>query len=258
LQLPTPIASAFSSPDGTCLFISGLVDNNPYIQCYHLASFGSTEGIKLGWPAAFQPDVRMFVTSLGQRDTIHALFLDTQSQICRSILIQVTHKSSDYHVQTEGKLGIGSTNGRINSANPLIDCHSEVWTRFPVYATIRREITDIEAQARSITFVSSALGSDFAPYFLAMVQKFCEKVQKPTNNILSQIGITAITQWNPSTVIPTSTHPMGEWLMGLFCLIPIQVAITESNCFVPLKDGLYRPDFETELLGADVTQISDA
>jgi hypothetical protein len=228
------------------------------MRCYHLASFGSTEGLKLDWPTAFQPDAHMFVTSLGQRDRIHALFLDTQRQKCHSILIQVTHKSSDYHVQTEGGLGIGGTNGRTNPVNPLLDCHSEVWTRFPVYATIRREIAEIEAHGRSITFVSTALSSDFAPYFLAMVQKFSEKVQKPTNDILAQIGITAITQWIPSTVIPTSTHPMGEWLMGLFCLIPIQVAMTESNCFIPLKDGLYRPDFETELLGADVTQISDA
>ncbi|KAG2336307.1 hypothetical protein BDR05DRAFT_1015075 [Suillus weaverae] len=41
------------------------------------------------------------------------------------------------------------------------------------------------------------------------------------------------------------------------CLIPIQIAATKENCFIPLKDGVYSTELEESLLGADVNRIVD-
>jgi hypothetical protein len=49
----------------------------------------------------------------------------------------------------------------------------------------------------------------------------------------------------------------GEWLVDFFCLIPIHLAITKENNFIPLKDGVLSAGLETSLLGADVGRIVD-
>jgi hypothetical protein len=55
----------------------------------------------------------------------------------------------------------------------------------------------------------------------------------------------------------TSRFRTGEWLVELLCLIPIHIAVTRENRFVPLKDGISSAALEKSLLGAEVTQIVD-
>jgi hypothetical protein len=47
----------------------------------------------------------------------------------------------------------------------------------------------------------------------------------------------------------------GEWLVDILCLIPIHIAVTRENRFIPLKDGVYSTELEKSLLGADVNRI---
>lgn len=92
-----------------------------------------------------------------------------------------------------------------------------------------------------------------------MVREFEHKTRKPTKGLLSQIRIAALSHWDPTEVDDQiSELQMGDWLVGLFCLIPIHLAITGSNRFIPLKDGVISPEFEQSLLGANVAQISEA
>jgi hypothetical protein len=174
--------------------------------------------------------------------------------------VQITRKSSEFTFRSDSKghpLG-GPTRATVN--NSLIDCHAEVWTRFPVYAAVRSETTETAVHyPRSILFVSSSTASSFGPYFSTLVREFEVKTRKPTKGILKQIKIAALKQWNPfSFDIPISELQGGEWLMGMFCLIPIHLAVTGSNRFNPLKDGVISPEFEKRLLGQNVAQISEA
>jgi hypothetical protein len=57
---------------------------------------------------------------------------------------------------------------------------------------------------------------------------------------------------------PVSRFRAGEWLADLLCLIPIHIAITHENRFVPLKDSVVSPDLEKSLLGAEVNRIVDS
>jgi hypothetical protein len=147
--------------------------------------------------------------------------------------------------------------------NSLIDCHAEVWTRFPVHGgAVKRELSKTAIlQARSILFVSSALPSKFPQYFATLIRDFETKTRKPTRGFLKQIKIAASQECPPDFLcgdIATSELPLGEWLVGMFCLIPIHLAVTNSNRFNPLKDGMSSPEFERSLLGANVIQIAQA
>ena len=46
-------------------------------------------------------------------------------------------------------------------------------------------------------------------------------------------------------------------MVDLFCLIPIHIAIARENRFIPLKDGVWAPDTEKALLGAEMGRIVD-
>jgi hypothetical protein len=205
----------------------------------------------------------MVVSSVGHKSITHLLFLDTENNACHSLLIHITSKSSDFAVHSDVN-GFGSEGKQRSSINnSLIDCHAEVWTRFPVYgAAFKREISEAAIhQARSILFVSSAATAQFPPYFASLIRDFEGKTRKPTKGLLRKIKIKASHEW-PSDLlhgtIAASQLPLGEWLVGMFCLIPIHLAVTNSNRFNPLKDGISSPDFESSLLGANVIQIAQS
>ncbi|KAF9231334.1 hypothetical protein BU15DRAFT_90941 [Melanogaster broomeanus] len=97
-----------------------------------------------------------------------------------------------------------------------------------------------------------------------MIYSFERSTKKPTGDILKSIKVSAASfsvfceelcgdrPWN------VSQYRAGEWLVDFLCLIPIHIAITKENRFVPLTDGVYSPDLEKSLLGADVNRIVDS
>ena len=141
-----------------------------------------------------------------------------------------------------------------------MDCHSDVWTRFPVQAAIQRETTaGTKHCPRSITFISPRPPEAFTTYFRALLLDFEQRTRKPTRRQLADICVSAWPSFDPTTpnIVP-SQFKAGDWLVGLFCLIPIHIAVTGQNRFIPLRDGLNSPEFEQSLLGADVAHIAEA
>lgn len=111
----------------------------------------------------------------------------------------------------------------------------------------------------SVQFVCSTASRIFRRYFKRMIQDFERVTRKPTGRKLEEIRIEALEfddlTWNHPSA---SIFKAGEWLVELLCLIPIHIAVTRENRFVPLKDGVLDRELEQKLLGADVTQIIDA
>ena len=97
-----------------------------------------------------------------------------------------------------------------------------------------------------------------------MVNNFELQTRKHTGSELKSINVKALHseqlislcsingEWNETSV------PAGEWLVDILCLIPIHIAVTRENRFVPLKDGVSSPELEKSLLGAEVGAIIDA
>lgn len=187
------------------------------------------------------------------------MFLQPETNCCSSLSLTITRKSSAFafrHTPNENP----SRHGRITAHNSLIDCHEEVWTRFPIRAPIQRERSAAAVLCPpTILFVSCITTKSFVSYFRSMVFNFEGKTRKPSEGHLRDIKITSNQSWSLlDDVDRLSTLRIGDWLVGMLCLIPIHLAVTASNRFNPLKDGVSSAEFDRSLLGANVTQIAQA
>ncbi|KAH8830109.1 hypothetical protein DL96DRAFT_1706949 [Flagelloscypha sp. PMI_526] len=142
-----------------------------------------------------------------------------------------------------------------------LTCFAETWRRFPVVPAIPRQTTlHGQPQARQICFVTEHDHSRYEPYFQEMHRGFELQTRKPTGDTISSIHIRALTMEMFTATFGTwllSEQRAGEWLVDMFCLLPIHIAITQENRFVPLKDGVISRELEQSLLGADVGRVVD-
>ncbi|OBZ77080.1 hypothetical protein A0H81_03826 [Grifola frondosa] len=261
LQLQRMPSALFSSPDGSCFLAMEEFDNVLLLRAYHWSSFGSSGGIELDLSMIHIPDGQV-ISSFLTRNIIHFLGLDVEDHCCRSVALNITQKNTEFTFKEKGGSSAYEKN-HTTAHNCIIDCHADVWTRFPVVPAIRREtlMSSASRRPRSLTFVSSANGQAFAPHFKSLIDDFKRATRKPVGGELSSILI--FTSDQESFLSKTnwssfSRFPAGEWLVELLCLIPIHIAVTRDNRFIPLKDGVWSSDLERSLLGADVGKIVDS
>ena len=235
------------------------------MTAYHWTTFASTEGISINLPDFPINLDAALLTSIVNRNNIHLIGLDLVSQTCRSIILNITSKAAEFTFQ-EQRTKTSMGRGKETSHNCLIDCHSDVWTRFPVVAAVkRRTITPLsERQQRKLTFVTDDDRRSFSSYFSKMIRSFTKTSRKPTGDILEGTSVSACTFTSFTSAFlsnsewPVSRFRAGEWLADLLCLIPIHIAITHENRFIPLKDGVLSTELERSLLGAEVNRIVDS
>ena len=265
LQLPQVPRAVYSSPDGSCVFVVQDNEGASAVTAYHWTTFASTDGISINL-LDFPVDLdRALLTSIVNRNNIHLIGLDVASQTCRSIILNITSKAAEFTFQ-EQRTNTSMGRGKETIHNCLIDCHSDVWTRFPVVAAVkRRTITSLsERQQRTLTFVTDDDERPFSSYFSKMIRSFTKTSRKPTSNVLESTSVSACTftsftrAFLSNSKWPVSRFRAGEWLADLLCLIPIHIAITHENRFVPLKDGALSTELERSLLGAEVNRIVDS
>jgi hypothetical protein len=93
-----------------------------------------------------------------------------------------------------------------------------------------------------------------------MIANFELTTSKPTGGKLSNIQVTSLDKSQLSPALENSSwisaYPAGRWLIDLLCLIPLHLAITDGNRFVPLKDGIWSSDYERSLLGLSTMEVS--
>ncbi|KAG8962040.1 hypothetical protein FRC05_005627 [Tulasnella sp. 425] len=254
-----------SSPDGTALVIvEGSPTGTRSIRVFHRASLGSDEsGIVKELPENFNSTSNFCITSAGDRQKSFLMGFDVQKQRIISAALDISRKESEYQIRASGEARNTAKQTR-TIHNSLINCFSEVWERFPVAAAIQRQTLSGDGrQNASVTFVSSSaspsVSQSFKSYFRKMVQDFERLSRKPTEQRLARILVTSLpfNEVIGKTTL-TSQYKAGEWITELLCLIPIHIAVTSENRFVPLKDGILDSTLERELLGAEVSKIIDA
>jgi hypothetical protein len=199
------------------------------------------------------------------RKRIQLIGLDVVDHRCRSISLDITRKVTEFMFKEKGSRVIsrGHTDSTVH--NSIIDCHAEVWTRFPVVPAVARQTISSSSKRhpRTLIFVTDRDHQSFVPYFSDMIQTFEKTTRKPTDNELKGIQVSAI-EFNFIAVElaadrdwKVSHFRAGEWLVDCLCLIPIHIAITKENRFIPLKDGVSSAELEKSLLGAEVGRIVD-
>ena len=263
LKLPWLPSAIYSSPDGSCLLVLQTQSSQPSLIAYHWGSFGSTDGISLPLPTF--PLEGAVVTSMVSRGRVFLLALDIDAHCVNSVAIDITRKTTEVVFQEKGNRNASKKGTQPTQHNTLIDCHKEVWTRFPVLPAVkRRTITSLsERRKKRLTFITEKPTQPFASYFSELVQGFVRVTKKPTGDELRGIAVSATdfeslldkTVFNLKWDI--SRFRVGEWLVDLLCLIPIHIAVCRDNRFVPLANGVISAESERALLGADVNQIVD-
>ena len=162
------------------------------------------------------------------RGRLFLLGLDINAHAVKSVAIDITKKVTEFMFKE--MMGNKHTpNTHPTQHNCLLDCHAEVWTRYPVLPAVkRRTITSLsERQQKTLTFIAENHTRPFASYFYDLVQTFERTTRKPTEDELSGINVSAAqfgTFWDK--VLSTSgwnvsRYRAGEWLVDLLCLIPI-------------------------------------
>jgi hypothetical protein len=202
---------------------------------------------------------------MASRGCVFLLALDIDAHCVNSIAIDITRKTTEVVFQENGNRHASKTGTHRTQHNTLMDCHREVWTRFPVLPAVkRRTITSLsERRPKNLMFVSEDPTQPFASYFSELVRGFVRATRKPTGEELR--GVTVSATDFESLLVKTvfnrqwdvSQFRVGEWLVDLLCLIPIHIAVCRENRFVPLANGVISAELETTLLGADVNQIVD-
>ena len=275
LQLEQVPYSVSSTPDGACLLVAQAKGSDLAVTAYHWSTFGSTEGTPLDL-APLTVENGPVVTSLINRTAVHVVALDFDSHACRSHALDITRKVTEFTFKEKGvRSSSARRQGDATAHNCLIDCHAEVWTRFPVFSAVQRETISSSSlrSARTLVFVTDRDYQRYAAHFTDMIFTFERATKKPTGDMLKSIQVSAASfavfaaelcgvgerpnstrnrGWN------VSAYRAGEWLVDFLCLIPIHLALAKDNRFVPLKDGVYSPDLERSLLGADVNRIVDS
>jgi len=263
LQLPLLPSAVYSSPDGSCLLALQAQGSRRSLTAYRWEKFGSTNGLSLQLPTLTLDGA--VVTSMASRGHIFLLTLDVDAQCLHSVAIDITSTVTGFTFQEKGSKYASKYDTGHTQHNSLLDCHKEVWTRFPILPSVkRRTITSLsERRPRSLTFITENPTQPFASYFSDLIQGFVKETRKPTGDELYRIKVSATNfkSFRDKTALDpirdVSRCRLGEWLVDLLRLIPVHIAVCRGGRFVPLVDGDISAEREGSLRGADVNQIVD-
>jgi hypothetical protein len=264
LHLPQVPRAIYSAPDGSCLLISQEVDDKRTITAYHWSTFASHSGISVTLPD-FPVDLdAALLTSIVNQKNIHLVGLDLNTGSCRSVVLDISRKTTGLTFH-ERPPKVSSRQGKQTAHNCLVDCHRDVWTRFPVVPELKRHTitASSQRQQKMLVFVTDDHRRPFSSHFTDVISAFEQTSRKPTDEELTGIKISArpfssfTQEYLSRSDWPVSRFRTGEWLADLLCLIPINIAITRENRFVPLKDGVVSPPLEKSILGVGENRIVD-
>lgn len=223
LQINGQVADAFSTPDGSCLLV--LVSDEKPVQsqvkllAFHWSSFGSNQD---GINSIVLPslDSARVITSFEGRNKIHVLSLEGDT--IASTVLQIKQKTTEFLFRSDQNQT--STAKSDTKNNCLIDCHLEVWTRFPVVPAVSRTtLSPHGREPRELVFASSTKMGPLAGYFERMVSKFERTTRKPMDEALSRISSVTFSElYNAAVGRTCSRYALGSFIVELLCLIPIQ------------------------------------
>ena len=203
------------------------------------------------------------VSAVSRRDNVHLLYLDPRKNTCASVAIRITSKHDEFTLRSNRSSSSQRAATQSQGiSNPLIDVHGDIWDKFPVKAAIQRSVSRRSIRStRSLTFVSLQQADLFNNRIVNLIRAFKRASGKPTGDYFSDGNyiVEVVPSFDPlNHGVSTSIFPVGDWLLGLICLVPLQLAIANSGYFVPLRNGVVSEQFEQSLFNQSVPHIADS
>lgn len=254
VSLKAPPVYLQSTIDGSCLLIGRRTAQQTWeIHAFHLASFGSDQDGTLVDIGSFNADGQLSISSIQDHSSCALKIFDPLSLRLTWIPLKITSNMSEYSFQSSDDF---DGQRESTSTSFLLYCFAEIWNRFPIVPTIERRRSFQLSYTHSISFVAPRNHEFFIKTFKNQMQEFARTTYKPMADRFSSTIVTASD--SITSAVSRSSFTAGDWLASLFCLIPIQIAITQSNTFVPLKDGYRSSTFEDSILGANVEHVANS
>ncbi|KAJ7289087.1 hypothetical protein C8J57DRAFT_1459186 [Mycena rebaudengoi] len=191
LSLDRTPSSIYSSPDGACLVLAFRDSDGLSFRTYHWSTFGSSQGIDLG--KLDIPDGPMSLTSLVNRRNVHLVSVDVDNRRCQSVVFDITKKTTEFMFKETGK-SFSKSSTITTAHNSLIDCHADVWTRFPVVAAVQRTaiVSSVDRKARKLVFITDRNHDKYLGNFSELIHSFEQRTRKPTGDVLKNIQVLAL------------------------------------------------------------------
>ena len=145
-----------------------------------------------------------------------AVVLDIASGTMRSIALDISHKSTEFTFQADERSSRRQGKEKSTAHNAIIDCHRDVWTRFPVIPAVQRQkVKSANRLPLGITFESHLDTGRFSRYFLNMIESFENFTRKPIGGVLDQYEISELTYRAllKRKEQEVSMFKAGEWLV---------------------------------------------
>ena len=229
------------------------------MQAYHCSSLRSSDGIPIILPGAYPQSFA--VSSFASLSHCYLAILYTAERAVKSLTLHITHKNTEFTFSSSSQSLTGRKAEDGSRYNSLLDCHREMWTQFPVEpAVLRQTVKQSNRVPRELKFISKLPSHLCARYYASMVSTFESTTRKPGHSRLldTRVSGTVYTKFAEPDMAAISTFRTGEWLVELLCLIPIHIAKTHDNQFVPVKDGIWSLESQRALLGATVNEVTNS
>ncbi|EUC62856.1 cytochrome P450 family protein, putative, partial [Rhizoctonia solani AG-3 Rhs1AP] len=91
-----------------------------------------------------------------------------------------------------------------------------------------------------------------------MISTLRRTTHKPVDWELTSTLVSTTNATSEELLESLSEFKLGSFIVELICLIPIHIAATMDNKFMPLKDGVWDPDYESGLVHSTVEEINDS
>lgn len=190
------------------------------LLAFHWASFGLNQN-GIHSTSLARSETGLIATRLEGRGRIHVLTLASNPKVINSTALQIKQKATEYAFRSNHSEARTSSVETTN--NSLMDCHLEVWTRFPVIpAVARTTLSPIVRHPRKITFATAVPPHTLQDYFTRMIATFEKNTRKPTDGTLSAIAVESATTIEDVISDRTSEFRLGSFIVELLCLIPLQ------------------------------------
>ncbi len=185
-----------------------------------------------------------YIVLMGERFCVSEVISDTKLKISGNFKSIIGYNNwMEFRIEPKTKL------------NGLIDAYKLMFEKYPVESCIDPEqnrplnlkiVLDIEDEEEIDKY-----GEKFDEYITEGFEDLKRSTKKPAT-ILKKFSTSVITfqeldiENSKFQKKFSSEYELGEWIIQLCCLIPIQIAVARNNLFQPLKDGLSSNDVELD------------
>ncbi|RIA81246.1 hypothetical protein C1645_837308 [Glomus cerebriforme] len=213
-------------------------------------------------PANIQSLEFLQFTCINKMQT-HLMSFDLKNGCFNSVIVKIILEKNQYRFQehmqkkSHGHVGhvkfIDSTNIEPKTKlNNLIDVYKLMFEKYPIDSCIDPEQNHSLSLKIALDTDDDEIekyGEKFEGYISEMFEDLKRSTKKPAT-ILKEFSTSVITfqKLNIENVKFQEKYPskykLGEWIIQLCCLIPIQIAVVRNGLFQPLRDELFLNEYD--------------